>query len=196
MDSLSRLTMDSNSDEEIAKEIAKRLRELADKYSSTLFVINHIMKGSNERSYGINSMRGSTIFAQEADFIIGINKTIENTRYIKLVASRHDRDDYDQVETFEINDNLCIEITGKEYEAKILATYDRRHDSKNTEAVYVEIQKVIEGSGNNDFQTQQIKHLYEGKQMSKQTFHDALKDLCDLEKIKWLSKGKYQYVTT
>jgi len=195
-DSLSKLTMDSNSDEEIAKGIAKRLRELVSKYDCTLIVINHTNKGGNERAYGIFSMSGSRIYMQEADFIIGINRSIDNTRYVKLVASRHANDDYDTVDTFKLDDNLCIEMTGQRNEASILASYDGRHDTTNVDTLYAEIQKIVEASGSNEFKTADIKHLYEDKTMAKATFFPALAELCESGRIKKLSNGKYQYVTT
>jgi hypothetical protein len=190
------MTMETNSDEEVAKKIGKRLKEIATKYGCTVFVINHTMKGSNERTYGPYSMSGSRIYMQEADFMIGINRTSDNTRYVKLVFSRYDKDDYETVDTFILDENLSIEIVGQDKEAKILACYDRRHDSANTEAVHAEIRKVVEETGTNDFETGQIKHLYESGQMSKQTFYDALKDLREAEMVKVLSKKKYQYLNT
>lgn len=192
IDSLSRLTMESNSEEEVAKTITKRLQGLVIKHKCTIIVINHTTKGKNESPLTINSMSGSRIYSQEAEFIIGINKTISNTRYIKIVCARHDKDDYDTVDTFDFDEHLCIKIKGKEYEGKVLAVYDGRRDSSNTEVVYQAIDPLMKDADNDEFNTSDLKHLYEKGLMSKETFFKALENLCEDGKIKRLSRGKYQ----
>lgn len=193
IDSLSRLTMESNGEEEVAKTITKRLQRLSTKYKCTIIVINHTPKGNNETPLTINSMSGSRIYSQEAEFMIGINKAIDNTRYIKIVCARYDKDDYDTVDTFGIDEHMCISITGKKDEMKLLAPYDGRRDTSNTEIVYQEIERLAE-FGSKEFNSSDLKHLHEGGPMSKQTFYDAIENLCDDGKIKRMSKGKYQYL--
>lgn len=197
IDSLSRLTMDDNGDEENAKQIAKQLSDLATTFQCTVIVINHTPKGTNERPLTVFSMSGSRIFMQEANFLIGINKAPDNTRYIKIVASRYDRDGYDTVDTFTFDNNLGIQMTGKEYESNILATFDGRHNTANRDIVLSEIQKVVTKSGKNAFKSSDLKHLLKPSGlMAKPTYNGIIKELTRLGKIKNNGKGSYEYLAT
>jgi hypothetical protein len=141
-------------------------------------------------------MSGSRIFMSEADFLIGVNRTLNNKRYIKLVCSRYDRDDAETVDTFIINQNQSIELTGKAYEAEILNDNDGRSNRTNTDVVYEQMQNLSEESQDKSVDASQLKFLFEGGSMSKVTFHKTLNKLLDKGLISRLpGKGKYQVMS-
>jgi RecA-family ATPase len=196
IDSLSRLGLEDNGSEEVAKKIMKRLREICTKYNCTVIIISHTPKGANERQLSIASMSGSRIFMQEADFLIGVNRTINNVRYIKLVCARYDRDDYDTVDAFTINQNQCVVVTGQVIEADVLSELDGRVDTGNSEAIYNEMQKLAVINQRDTVVLNDLKHLYEGGQMSKQTFYKSMEKLIEKGKVKRIlnTKGMYQII--
>jgi KaiC/GvpD/RAD55 family RecA-like ATPase len=194
IDSVSRLTLEDNGNEEVAKLIMKKLREICVQYDCTVIIINHTPKGVTEKQLSIASMSGSRIFMQEADFLIGINRTISNSRYVKLVCARYDKDDYDTVDAFVLNENQCIEITGQVFETEIMSENDGRVDNGNSDAILEEMQKVAEGKKTDIVDVDDLKHLHETGTMSKQTFYKSVSKLIDKGKVKRVmnSKGKYQ----
>jgi hypothetical protein len=132
---------------------------------------------------------------QEADFLIGINRTIQNTRYIKLVCARYDRDDYDTVDVFDINENQCITITSQVCEEDLLIENDGRSDSSNVSAIHQEMLRIAEEENTEVIFVEAIKYLYEGGAMSKQTFYQSIKKLEQKGKLKRMSgKGKYRVI--
>ena len=194
IDSLSRLTPEKLSEEDTAKKIAARLRELVNKHKLTLIVINHTTKAS---AYGIQSfasMSGSRIYSQDADFIVAVNRTQMNDRYVKLVSSRYCPDESDLVAKFEITDNQLVRLVGKVTEQSLLSKMDGRFDSSNRDLIWEEIQEQCGSSQKDEFFTSDLAHLYEGDTsvMEKKAFHIHLNELMEKQQIERLKKGHYK----
>ncbi len=85
MISLSRLYSGGIEDSGLAKQVSLRLRELTNKLKITLIVIHHTPKQTG-KPITIDSLAGSRILAQEADFLIGVGKTPDGRRYYKEVC--------------------------------------------------------------------------------------------------------------
>ena len=94
IDSLSRLYEGGIEDSGLAKKVALRLRELCNRLKITLIVIHHTPKQIG-RPITIDSLAGSRMLAQEADFMIGVGKSPEGKRYVKDVAFRYKQEDSD-----------------------------------------------------------------------------------------------------
>jgi hypothetical protein len=194
IDSLNRLTNESNADEKIAKRIMMKLQGLVKKHKITLFVINHTTKSSNEGIQTGSSMSGSRIYGSEADFVIDVNRTATNGRYIKLAWSRHGNDMLDTVDKFEITENRLVKIVGKASEYSLLREQDGRYDDTNLNLVLDEFQSISEQKKCKEIDISDIKHLFEGAnaKFSRQTFFAILKKPEVKCKIKNISKGKYR----
>ena len=76
IDSFSRLYSGSIEESSLAKNIMFKLRELTNDLKITLIIIHHTPK-LNGRPITIDSLAGSRILAQDADFLIGINKILK-----------------------------------------------------------------------------------------------------------------------
>ena len=181
IDSLNRLTRASNSEEETAKTITEKLKNLVGKLKITLFVINHTPKDKANQALALESMSGSRIYASEADFIIGINRISDNSRYMKLIASRYEKDDYDTVDQFKINDVSIVELTEKVIESTFFSETDGRFDDSNANIIMDEIVKILAGKVEKEISPKELKHLYlgENKQMSWPTLFAGLNKLTD-----------------
>ena len=191
VDSLTRMYSGSIEDSNIAKEIGLKLRELTNELAITLIVIHHTPKVIG-RPITIDSLAGSRILAQEADFLIGVSKSADGTRYVKEVAFRYKPEDDEKVTTFTINDNAFLEPTNHVSEASILKEKDGRSDSTNTDMVLDLInEKSISPQG---YATTKdlFVNLVDNDIMSKPTLYAQLKKLQSKGKITNPSKGIYK----
>ena len=194
IDSLTRMYSGSIEDSNTAKEIGLKLRELTNELSITLIVIHHTPKQIG-RPLTIDSLAGSRILAQEADFLIGISKSPDSTRYVKEVAYRYKASDDEKVTTFIINDYVCIEPTNKVSEASILKEKDGRADNTNTDMVLDLInEKSLSPQGYATTRELFIT-LVDSDIMSKPTMYSQLKKLESKGKILNPSKGIYKVKT-
>jgi KaiC/GvpD/RAD55 family RecA-like ATPase len=196
IDSLNRLTSESNADEKIAKKIMMKLQRLVKRHGITLFVINHTTKSSNEGIQTGSSMSGSRIYGSEADFVIDVNRTATNGRYIKLAWSRHGNDILDTVDKFEITENRVVRIIGKASEYSLIREQDGRYDDTNLNLVLDEIQSICARKNCNEIDIADLKHLFEGAntKFTKQTFYDILKRDDVKCKFRNIGRGKYRLI--
>jgi hypothetical protein len=191
IDSLSRLYEGSIEESKVAKDVMRRLRELSNDTKTTIIVIHHTHKLTNV-PLTIHTIAGSRIIAQDADFMIGMNKTLDGKRYIKNVAFRYSNDDFEKVKVFTIGTDCWLKLTGEEEEAKLLAAYDGRVSDLNRDKILNFI--CINTSAEKDFiETKELEtSLVKTGELSKQTLHTQLKQLVEDKKIIKITKGKYK----
>ncbi|MEO0900254.1 MAG: AAA family ATPase [Bacteroidota bacterium] len=118
IDSLSRCYMGSIEDSRTAKQITTRLRQLVEQYQICLIIIHHTPKQIG-RPLTIDSIAGSRILAQEADFALGVSKTPQGQRYIKEIFYRYAQEQ-DEVKVFEFSEDLWIEVKESTPESSLL----------------------------------------------------------------------------
>ena len=190
IDSLDRMGAGDFERSEIARKISSKLKGISHKNRITMIIIHHTPK-LNGKELSLDSLAGSHVFAQEADFIIGINK-YNGVRYVKEVASRYKREDDEKVFTFDINDNLWI-VPGKQIvENSLFKDADGRFDDKNLNAVRTLIRYAAETSGNQVIKSKEI--LKEAIQdMDRSTFFEKLENLVKTGEITRTAKGEYQF---
>lgn len=192
IDSLTRLTTDSIEDSVVASRIMKKLRELTHKFGITVIVIHHSQKLEN-KPITIASVAGSRVVGQELDFMIGVNRTINNIRYVKDVAYRYASDDSDQVLKFRINDAQIIESAGFCTEAELFT--NSNGGQMNNSDVLV-LQYLMEKTGGDEsviVPTGELYHYFiESQTLTKPTLHAALNRLAATGAIEKVSKGEYR----
>jgi predicted ATP-dependent serine protease len=142
IDSMTRMAAKDIEDSSVCSAIAVVLRELANSNGISVIVIHHTHK-LNGGGLSIDSLAGSRVLAQEADFLIGINRTTNGIRYYKEVATRYGQEKEDVVE-FDIDDNQWLQPIADIPEHKILEKKDRRRNPENIEKVVSVIKKSFE----------------------------------------------------
>ena len=178
---------------DIARSISATLKKIAYECGVTMIVIHHTPKLYG-RMLTIDSLAGSHVFAQEADFLIGINR-INGIRYIKEVACRYKREDDEKVLTFKINDNLWIVPGKRVVENTLFREVDGRVDVTNLKIVYSLIFKNTIEKGKSNFTTGEI--IEEAlKQMDKSTFYVKIENLKNQNIITQVGKGEYLLIST
>lgn len=134
IDSLTRLTIDSIEDSSVASKLMKRLREIAHRHGIALVLIHHSQKMDN-RPVTISTLAGSRVVGQELDFMIGVNRTTQNIRYVKDVAYRYWPDDNEHVMKFSIGPDQMIEPLGNAYEHEILSIADSANSTFDSDII-------------------------------------------------------------
>jgi archaellum biogenesis ATPase FlaH len=193
IDSLTRIGTGDIERSEIAKEVSIKLKEISNAHNVTMVVIHHTPK-LNGKPLSIDSLAGSHVFAQEADFLIGINR-INGIRYIKEVACRYKREDDEKVMTFDINDNLWIVPGNKVVENNLFKDVDGRVDDTNLNAVRTLIRGTTELKGSPNFTSDEIRGEAE-KFMDKSTFYQKVELLIRAGVINRIGKGEYSFNDT
>ncbi len=199
IDSLSRVGKGDIERSDNARETILRLRDLAYTLEITMVVIHHTPK-LHGRPISIDSLAGSHVLAQEADFIIGVNKVgglgrHSGIRYIKDIAYRYKREDDERVFTFAINDHRWIEPGIAISENKLFESTDGRVDNTNLDKLRNGINYITQGKVNTTFTS---KELFEwiGPEMTRSTFFSKIGDLEKLGEIERVEKGTYRWVST
>jgi hypothetical protein len=192
IDSLTRLTIEPIEDSTVATKLMKKLREITYKHNIAMVLIHHTHKMEN-RPITLATLAGSRVIGQELDFMIGINRTNDNDRYIKDVAYRYASDDSEFVTKFIINEHLVIESLGPAREHKLLegtvTSEDQNPNDLKLEQYFLEytqddISVIIE--------TKILKEQFvDTGIMSGPTLHASLKRLININTIWQPEKGKY-----
>ncbi len=139
VDSFTRMIRNEIEKSKVGSEILIRLKELTNRLKITMIVIHHSSKIIN-MPLDIANMAGSRVVGQEADFILGINKLSNNTRYFKEVSTRYKQEN-ELVTTFSINHNLWL-VKGRDLqENSLFKPVDHRENPENEELVF----NTIEG---------------------------------------------------
>jgi len=190
LDSITRMC-EGIEESKAAQDFTKRLRHLSQTTNSTIIAIHHTHKMYGQQ-ISIDTIAGSRVIAQELDFMIGINRTMDGKRYMKDVAFRYAPCDSDEVKTFIIDDNCWLNLTGQADEVKLLAAMDGRKDETNRTKVLEFIAQQID-SGNEDVSSETLEaNFLDTKIMSKGTLYSCLKKLEKDKKIVKVEKGKYK----
>ena len=189
IDSLSRLYSGSIEDSQMAKELLFKLRELTNELKITLIIIHHTPKQIG-RPLTIDSLAGSRMLAQEADFMIGISKSLEGTRYMKEVAFRYAPENDETVTTFQINSNTWIHPLFEVPEQSLLKESDGRNDSSNKDTVLDYIESSLDANSQILIKAL-IDYFVDTRIMSKPTLYACLQKLTTERKIKKIAKGVY-----
>lgn len=189
IDSLNRLYSGKIEDSSLAKVVTFRLKELGNKYSVTIIIIHHATKNATN-GLTLETIAGSRIISQEADFIIGINR-INSTRYIKNIAFRYADDSDTSNLSFEIDINCCIKLTGKVNEWELNQIQDGRTNSANRELILQYMKDQLK-SGDKVVTAKNLsKQFIDSKVLVRATLYSCLKKLISEGKIEKVGNGEY-----
>jgi RecA-family ATPase len=84
IDSITRMNHGKLEDGKTAEEIMSKLRNISQDLDVTLFAIHHTPK-LHGNPITMDSIKGSSVFAQESDFAVGISRTERKHRYMKNI---------------------------------------------------------------------------------------------------------------
>jgi RecA-family ATPase len=189
IDSLTRLYSGDIESSDTAQTVSKKLREITNNNKITLIVIHHTPKIAG-RAITMDSLAGSRVLAQEADFMIGVSKSYNGSRYLKEVAFRY-KQESENVLLLKLNENLWFEPNCWINEQKLLFQADGRTDSTNRDSLY---QYIVDCTASQKEVDTKTLVSYFSKTMGKTTIYDCINELQKENLIFKPSKGKISIV--
>lgn len=194
IDSLSRLYEGGIEDSALAKAVSFKLRELTNKLNITLIVIHHTPKQIG-KPLTQDSLAGSRMLAQEADFMIGIGKSPDGKRYFKEVSFRYRQEMNETVTLLDIDSNQWI-ICGTELpEAALLKEQDGRKDDHNPEMIFEFIHDKTVSPAGETHTAELVREFVTSGTISKQTLFNCLDRLVKDERIQKIGRGVYKSIS-
>lgn len=178
IDSMTRATEGPIEESGTSRKVSIKLRTIANKHNITLIVIHHSTKLHGNRITQ-DSMAGSRVISQEADFLYAINMT-DNVRYIKEVKCRY-KPLNDKVTIFKINDCAWLEKVKETHENYIVVAQDSRENPSNDQLITEAIEEL---KGNTSSQVE-TKRVFENvsDNIGRSEFYRRLKRLSETGKI-------------
>lgn len=134
IDSVTRMNPGKMEASDTAEKIMQQLRDVCYELEITLICIHHTPK-MGDNPIVMDSIKGSSVFAQEADFAIGIHCTSRKNRYMKNVFFRYAQDDDDTVREFEIGKDTWLNYLAQVDEREILERTDRRRNTESKDLI-------------------------------------------------------------
>lgn len=187
IDSITRMNHGALEDSKTAEEIMQRLRSICYESGVTLVCIHHTPK-MYDKPIVMDSIKGSSVFAQESDFALGVNRSTKGHRYLKDIFFRYADDNIEKVKEFEIDENVWLQELGDDYEEKILVKSDRRrNDDKRQEIISFFNDNKDVTHKTNDL----INYFTEKLGLKKRQVQYYLKDLVNANEIHSIKIGVY-----
>ncbi|WP_417873678.1 AAA family ATPase [Xanthomarina gelatinilytica] len=188
IDSITRMNHGNLEDSKIAQEIMQKLRDICYSLNITLVCIHHTPKMYG-KSITMDSIKGSSVFAQESDFAIGINQ-FNKRRYQKDVFFRYISDDTETVKEFKVDENVCVKLIQETSEYEILNGEDRRKtdDKRETFLEYFK-ERPCKEHKTSDI----VKHFMTTFSIKDRQVKNYLKEFTANKSLVNLKKGIYVY---
>jgi len=186
IDSFTRLTWDDVEKSRIGSILSRRLKNITTELGITMVVIHHSAK-ITDSTLDLANMAGSRVIGQEADFILGVNRLSNNTRYFKEVATRYKQED-EFVTTFKIDENLWLEEGRTVAESKLFGSFDHRENPDNEQLVLNSVKRLTKNS--DTVKTSEVLADLEGK-IGKTTLYGYFENL---EEKGMIDRSKKSYL--
>jgi hypothetical protein len=136
----------------------------------------------------MDSIKGSSVFAQESDFAIAVTQTPNKIRYMKNVFFRYAPDDDETVKEFSIDSSTWLNFSRDVYEKKLINKKDRRRKDRNRE-------KLVEYLDQNTCKTHKtselVNYLTSTFSIKDRQAKSYLRELVKDNKIANPSQGQY-----
>lgn len=190
IDSITRMNYAKLEDGAVAEKIMQNLRNICHECGITLIVVHHTRK-LGEEPITMDSLKGSSVFAQESDFAIAVRNTSKNHRYMKNIFFRYSSCNDELVKEIEIDDTIWLNSINECEEDDILRRTDRRRseDKRNMIIDYFDSQTTTA------FNSKDIVDYFTGTFSIKQRqVKSYLSNLVQEEKILSPSRGVYTSV--
>ena len=187
VDSITRLNHGKLEESSTAEKILQNLRSITSDLQVTLIAIHHTPK-----LYGnpitMDSIKGSSTFAQEADTAIAINRTDNGFRYLKNIFSRYASCDDEFVKELDMGEDTWLSVSDETEENAILRRQDRRRSDDKRD-------QIISYFDKNPCTTYEITdlvdHFTATLSIRDRQFKNYLSDVVKLGKVKSPKKGSY-----
>ena len=190
IDSITRMNSGKLENSSDSEKLMQKLRDICYRTKVTLICVHHTPK-MGDKIIDIDSIKGSSTFAQESDFAIAVTKAHTGKRYVKEIFFRYAPVNEDFVREFEISPSVWLEYLGDISESGTVIKKDRRVND-------VPRKSIIEYLDSNTCQTYKtselVSYLTTTLSLKDRQVKTYLKELTDSNKINNKKKGYYSSV--
>jgi RecA-family ATPase len=134
IDSITRMNPGKLENSADAEKVMQKLREICYNTNVTLICIHHTPK-MGDNLINIDSIKGSSVFAQESDFAIAVTQTPNKCRYVKNVFFRYAADDDENVKEFTIDSSTWLNFEQDVDESVLINSKDRRRNNDTRDKI-------------------------------------------------------------
>jgi archaellum biogenesis ATPase FlaH len=187
IDSITRMNPGKLENSADAEKVMQKLREICRVTGVTLICIHHTPK-MGDNLINMDSIKGSSVFAQESDFAIAVTQTPKKIRYVKTVFFRYASDDDETVKEFLINPSCWLDFSGDINEMELINKKDRRRNDGNR----VKVVEFLDQQTCNTIKTSDlVSHITTTLSVKERQAKSYLSELVRENKIANPSQGCY-----
>lgn len=187
IDSITRMNPGKLENSADAEKVMQKLREICRNTGVTLICVHHTPK-MGDRMINMDSIKGSSVFAQESDFAIAVTQTQQKRRYVKNVFFRYAADDDEVVKEFDIDSSTWLNFIEDTNEMELMASTDRRRTDGNREKIVGYFDQNI----NTTYKTGELVTYFQANiGIKERQIKKYLSELSASGRIKSVSKGVY-----
>lgn len=190
VDSITRLNNGKLEDSATAEKILQNLRAITADLKVTLIAIHHTPK-----LYGnpitMDSIKGSSTFAQEADTAIAINRTDKGYRYLKNIFSRYAPCDDEYVKELDLSSYTWFSVSHESTEEEVLKRQDRRRSDDKRDKII----SYFNENPNTTYDTSELVENFKSSlDLQERQVKTYLSDVVRTGKVNSPRKGKYRSI--
>ena len=189
IDSLSHINLGAIEKSSVAQEVVAKLRDLAQRFDVAMLVVHHSVKMDN-RSLRMSDMSGSRILGQDADGIIGLNRTQNRTTYTCDIVYRY-APASETCKILELTPTLWLKAVGEATEDELFSEgfTDGRKDDRNGELILAYLKK------NGECSKDDLNKVFVGTHvMTNPTLHSWLNTYLESGIIARPRKARYTFI--
>jgi archaellum biogenesis ATPase FlaH len=186
IDSITRLNSGKLEDSRDAEKLIQNLRNLSQDLGVTIICVHHTPK-LYDNEITLDSIKGSSVFAQESDFAIAIGRTSKNRRYLKYVFYRYSSDDFDKVTEIDMDEGFWFYSIQEMEESQIIAGVNKIKNSSIKDCVVNYMSDSSKSYNSNEV----IQHVMDETGLQKRQIQTHLAKLVTQNEIKSLKRGVY-----
>ncbi len=187
IDSITRMNPGKLENSADAEKVMQKLREICYSTGVTLICIHHTPK-MGDNIINMDSIKGSSVFAQESDFAIAVTQTPKKNRYVKNVFFRYAPDNDDTVKEFSIDSSTWLNFFKDVSETELINRKDRRKNDSNRGLVI----EFLNQNTSNTYKTNElVSYITSQTSVKERQAKTYLSDLVNESKIINPSYGHY-----
>lgn len=190
IDSITRMNLGQLENSADSEKLMQLLRNLCYDLGITLICIHHTPK-MYDNPITMDKIKGSSVFAQESDFAIAINKTSKNNRYMKNIFFRYASEDDEMVKEFVIESDCWLNFIEDVSEEELIASTDRRRTNNKS---YIIVDYLNQNSSQTFLKSELFDNISKELGVKPRQFGYYLKDLHLNKKILAPTLGHYASV--
>lgn len=190
IDSITRMNSGKLENSSDSEKLMQKLRDICYRTKVTLICVHHTPK-MGDKIIDIDSIKGSSTFAQESDFAIAVTKASSGKRYVKEIFFRYAPVNEEFVREFGITPSVWLDYLGDISESGAAVKKDRRVNNVPRKSII----EYLDSNSSRTYQTRElVSYFTTTLSLKDRQVKTYLKELTNSNKINNKRKGYYSSV--